>query len=440
MSTLAIIENIAAHSGKNDKIALLKEQKDNATLKRVCELAYDDTLFFIKKIPEYNCKEQASASLDTALQNIVNILASREKTGNEAIEFLKFCLEQLTSEDAKVLEMVIKKDLNAGFSDSTINKVWKNLIEDVPYMRCNKGDEKGLAKITYPAFAQKKADGMFFNIFIEQGKDTVFKTRNGKEVDMGPEITALFNKMNDFLPFDIVLHGEGLVKEKNGKTMDRKKGNGLLTKLQKAAQPEDVLNKIRKNVFFNVWDYCPTKNFVPKGSYDSPAFERYGFVKELAAAVESDRIVAVETVEVANYDEAVAFYKRMRAQGEEGAILKNKAGIWEDKTSKNQVKMKAEEDCDLLCVGWEPHRKDENLIGALHLESSDGKIKVKAGSGLTKEDREQDPSVYIGKIVTVVYNERITAKNKDTDSLFLPRIVEAPRLDKTEADHSKDIK
>ena len=109
--------------------------------------------------------------------------------------------------------------------------------------------------------------------------------------------------------------------------------------------------------------------------------------------------------------------------------------------SKEQIKVKAEKDCDLLCTGIEEGTgKYVGKIGSLICQSSDGKLVVGIGTGLTDKDREKDPSEYIGKVIAIKYNEKICKQHKDgvTYSLFLPVYLET-RLDKTIADNFEEI-
>jgi hypothetical protein len=79
-------------------------------------------------------------------------------------------------------------------------------------------------------------------------------------------------------------------------------------------------------------------------------------------------------------------------------------------------------------------------MGALVCETSDGKIRVNVGTGWSDEDRETiTKENSIGKILTVMYNQRITKKDGGPDSLFLPRAVEF-RFDKNVANSSDEIK
>jgi hypothetical protein len=108
--------------------------------------------------------------------------------------------------------------------------------------------------------------------------------------------------------------------------------------------------------------------------------------------------------------------------------------------------LKKKDPADLLCTGTYPHKQayvmrgDEKIdttkwIGGLNLQSAEGTIVVNSGSGLGDLDRQKPPEYYIGKIIEVEYNEIITAKNKDTKSLFLPIIKEVrDPADKDEAD------
>jgi DNA ligase-1 len=158
----------------------------------------------------------------------------------------------------------------------------------------------------------------------------------------------------------------------------------------------------------------------------------------LVAKHKPTKVQPVQSQEVQTIEEANVLFEKLLADGEEGIILKDKASIWEDKRSKGQIKFKGELECDLKIVGIEEGTgKYVGMLGALILESSDGVIKVRAGSGFSDEQRKQGKEV-IGKIAAIKYNMRI--KNKaGEESLFLPIVLEI-RDDKTEADSSEDIK
>jgi DNA ligase-1 len=138
---------------------------------------------------------------------------------------------------------------------------------------------------------------------------------------------------------------------------------------------------------------------------------------------------------VDNYEQCEEIFQSALDDGEEGIIVKNGDSPWEDKRSKFQVKMKAELEADLLVEQITYGTgKYETMIGSLQCTTKDGSLKVNVGSGLSDEQRGMMPSEFIGKIVSVKYNEKIKDKNSEHWSLFLP-IFQELRLDKTEADN-----
>ena len=423
---LDILNEIAETSSRNEKEAILKREVDNELLKRVFFLAYDPfTQFYIRKIPEYERNETSHAASLEGLLPGLQALSSRRATGNAGIYHLQTMLQALNVKDAEVLERVIGKDLKCGASGSTANKVWPGLIHEYPCMLCTPSDEKILSKFKFPAFAQLKMDGMRFNAIVKDGK-CEFRSRNGKEINLLGNLEQEFVKLANGQ--NLVFDGELLVVVE-GNIQDRQTGNGILNKAVKGT----ISAKEAESVQATVWDCIPYHHFV-EGKGSTQYLTRFAILESASLPY---KIRLVESTIVASLDEAEAIFERYLAQGQEGIILKDMSGIWEDKRVKTQVKFKAELDCDLRVVGIQPGTgKYEGMVGALLCESSDGVIQVDVGSGLSDDDRRRDD--YVDKIVAVTYNARI--KNKQgKESLFLPRLIEV-RIDKNEADSSEKIK
>lgn len=177
-----IFETLASDNGRNFKIDYLKQHKDIPQLKKAIFLALNPyTQFFIRKIPAYTTGEITN-SLDYAMSE-VSRLASREYTGNAAIEHLTNILSSISPSDAKVIERIIEKDLKCGVSESTVNKIWPGLIPEYPCMLASAYEDKLVQKVNWPAFVQVKMDGMRFNAIVKNGK-CEFRSRNGKLIDI----------------------------------------------------------------------------------------------------------------------------------------------------------------------------------------------------------------------------------------------------------------
>jgi hypothetical protein len=422
-----IFEQLAATSSRLEKESILSQHKDNELLKQVIFLALDPFIqFYIRKIPKYKSSSIPTIGLPVAVYSLSS-LYNRTITGNAAIAFLADTLSSLSASDAKVIERIIAKDLKCGASGSTVNKVWPNFIYEYPCMLCSGYEEKLINKIKFPATVQLKMDGMRFNAIVKD--NTVeFRSRNGKEIQL------LGYLVDDFIRLaagkDYVYDGELLVVD-DGVIMDRQTGNGILNKAVKGTISTIEASKVNATV----WDVIPYEDF--KNSVCRiPYKDRF----ESLQNVDNINIRLVENTTVASLDEARELFESYLDKGQEGIILKDSTGIWENKRVKHQIKFKGELECDLRIVGWEEGTgKYTGRLGSLVGESSDGQVRTNVGTGYSDDLRDKIGKEVIGKIMAVKYNARIKDKNSDTDALFLPVFLEI-REDKTEADSGPNIK
>jgi hypothetical protein len=426
MNTFEIIQLLRADNSRNYKIDTLRAHADNILLQRVCHLALNPLInFYQRKIPVYQSPSSSVMTLADALENL-NSMINREVTGNAAIAYLTNILQSTSADDAEVIKLIIQKDLKCGVASGSINAVWPKLIPDYPVMLCAQFEQKLVDKITWPAAVQLKMDGMRVNAIVHKGK-CEFRSRNGKELNLlgylESEFIALANGK------DVVFDGELLVRNADNNISDRQTGNGILNKASKGT----ISDSEAKLVIATIWDMIPYASFLL--GYHNEAYSVR--LKALSNLDFPNSIRVIEHQEVNSYEEALTIFESYLSQGQEGIILKDYKGPWENKRAKHQIKFKGELECDLKLVGFqEGTGKYEGMIGALMCESEDGVIKVNVGSGLKDEDRKETYS--IGQIVAVKYNARIKNKQGE-ESLFLPIFIEA-RLDKTVADSSKNIK
>ncbi len=435
MNLHKFFESLAANASRNFKIEQLEQHSKNQTLRRVVQLALDPfTNFYIRKIPKYTPNSAPGISLDFALDSLYD-LSARLVTGNAGIAHLTSMLEALNLEDAKVIERIIEKDLKCGVSIATANTVWLGLIKEYPVMLCSGFEQKLIDKVQFPAYVQLKMDGMRFNALVRHngnGSSVEYRSRNGKEIQLLGNLDDEFVSLSNGV--DCVFDGE-LILKKDGKILDRQTGNGILNKANKGTiKPEEAAM-----VHATVWDVIPYLYFVD--AYCPTKYEtRLDSLQTLISAKHYSKIDLVDSYIVNDIEQVNNIFQQFLSSGQEGIILKDKRGTWEDKRVKHQIKFKGELECDLKIVAVEEGTgKYVGMLGAIICESADGIVKVRVGSGFNDEHRKNFwGDNLVDKIVAIKYNSRI--KNKlGEESLFLPIFVEI-RDDKDVADVSKDIK
>jgi ATP-dependent DNA ligase len=276
---------------------------------------------------------------------------------------------------------------------------------------------KEMKRIKFPCFAQTKMDGQRGIIVKRSGKVTVY-SRNGNTM------TRLDEHFGEILSTidDVVLDGEITVVDKNGVTLDRKTGNGMCNKtvVEGDITPEEI-SRFR----FTAWDIIDIKQF-DLGKDSIGGKERLARLNRLP---KHELFSVVETFEIDSLEHAQTIFKELLAKGQEGIILKNNNHPWEDKRSKECVKMKAELDADLTIVGFaEGQGKNAGMCGAINCEGivEGQKVVVDVGTGMDDADRIDIWSrrkELIGTTVEIKYNEVIKAKTDKPASLFLPVFV-----------------
>ena len=419
---------VASDNSRIFKTAALMEHKNDTLLREVVRLALDPfTQFYQRKIPAYTTNHTLGCSLQWGIDSLYE-LSSRSRTGNAAIDHLKFVLTSLTADDAKVIERIIDKSLDCGIHTSTANAVWPGLIKEYPVMLCSPFEQRLVDKIKFPAMVNLKMDGMRANAIVREGK-CEFRSRNGKEIQLLGNLEQEFINLANGI--DCVFDGELLVVH-DGVILSRQEGNGILNKANKGT----ISANDAAMVNMTVWDIIPYAYFAD-GYCPTPYSTRFATLQNMNLP---NKIHLVEHNIVDDIETAQTIFQKYLADGQEGIILKDMNGPWEDKRSKGQIKFKSELECDLKIIAVEEgNGKYIGLLGALVCVSSDGIVKVNVGSGFNDEQRKSlMPSDLLGKIVAVKYNARIKNRQGE-ESLFLPIFVEI-REDKDVADSSKLIK
>lgn len=397
MTIKEIFDEIASTSGNNAKMDVLRKYADNELLRRVLYMANSKRVkFYIKRVPEYTANE-TTWSLEQALGMLLEI-ANRDVTGQNAIDRLTLWLESVSADDAYIIERIIDKDCKIGLGTTFINKVFKGLIEETPYMGAVSFDEKKARKIFDKGgkgISQVKMDGRYCNAVIRNGEVELESRQGEPTIVTGAKFVEELAQLED-----CVLNGEltmdGIPRyESNGiiasiidiskyksERSDKENDKKLAAFEEKHGNFDEALSKIR----YTVWDRISIDEYFDqksKVSYSKRAIE----LNKALKSIETTRVSIVEGKVVNSYEEAIAHFQEILARGDEGTILKAYDGEWKDGKPTWQIKMKLELTLDLVITGFNygtKGTKNENVVSSLNAETSCGKLKTRP-QGL-KED------------------------------------------------------
>lgn len=475
---LSILNQIEITDSTNAKLALLKANANDDLLKRIYRLTYSRRLQYgIKKIPDIDTRFE-TVTLEDGLNFLEYQLAERQVTGNAAIERLQEIMSCMSEDSREVLRRVLLRDLECGASRTMANKVWKGLVPEQPQMLATPFSDKALKSITFPAYAQLKADGArcFAEIRGTDVSDVKLVSRAGNEyqgldalkrqlIDAAAE-ELLNNPGGVYIDGELVcmsVPDEGigflLGAESTEAVTIRSESNGIANKsLKGTITPEEA-----DRMSYQVWDVVPLDVVYSEGKLKSEPYDKRFHRLNWMFDTNHSKIMVIENTIVNNLEEARLIYQGYVDQGLEGIILKNILMLWENKRSKNQIKFKEIIDADLEIVGYYPHSKDPKKLGGFELRSACGKITVNAGSGLTDTTERKDDDNWIpiplderheldrellmtkaesliGLVVECECNGWLKSKQRKdgTVGLFLP-IIKKLRIDKDQPQTFEEI-
>ena len=386
MTIKQIFDEITNEPGTNQKMVILDKYKSNMLLKQVLYLANSKRVkFYIKQIPTYTSSNTAASTLEVACKSLTR-LSDRLVTGHAAIaELINIC-ESLTADDAYIIERIIEKDCRLGMGTTNINKIFKGLIEDTPYMGAISFDEKKARSIFNDgrrAYSQIKMDGRYCNAIIRNG-EVELESRQGEPTVVNG--ATFLEELADFP--DCVLNGELTIDgvsryESNGviasiiSILSKRESRGAaetLKHIAKFQQKHGDFTTALESIRFTVWDTITVDEYFDQRS-TTPYSERIVNYSTAIYDLKPTMISPVEMYDVATYEEALLRFQEALADGQEGTILKATDGGWKDGKPNWQIKMKLEMDVDLRITGFNYGTgKNLNVISSVNAESSDGKV------------------------------------------------------------------
>lgn len=440
---LDCLDRLEKTSSRKDKEAILR-QFDSPNLREFLYLTYNKFITYrLQQIDKPTKYAQYQGDIFLELKETCRTLASHTLGSNAAKALVQQLLSKCTEANAKWIERCITRDLLVGIDEKTINKVFPGLIPVFSCQLANKVED--LNSLSYPAICEVKLDGLRCLCIVKDGIAR-FYSREGREFD-NPNLKVIADQAIAISKgMDIVLDGEFIAKKYNpsSKTCKKyEKGNWPFNyALSLVKNCEISSEEISGFLGYYVWDVLHYDYFQSQGTEGEtvPLSRRKNMLSTLFGEDKYPNVFMLGNWVCKNPTEVMQLFRKLRDDGHEGLMWKSINSKYDFKRSDAVLKLKEMYDADLVIVGAEEGTgRNAGKLGALLVESSDGIVKSKVGSGVTDDDRDSlwfdfNEGHLVGKICVVTYQER----TKD-NSLRFP-VFQGIRWDKTVADSSEVIK
>jgi DNA ligase-1 len=359
-------------------------------------------------------------------------LSQRQLTGHAARDAIQSMAERFDSDEWNTFcAAVLRRDLRAGISSTTINKICKKTDWEIPVFGCQlatnsegRPEMKGIKRL------EPKLDGvrcLMMVIPADDGEVNVIAfSRNGKVFDnfthIEEQIRTNFVKLvrkagTSNLSMGFVMDGEVI-------------GNSFQELMRQARRKTDVQ---AEDSVYNVFDIIPLASF-REGHWNAQLEKRIKILNDMRpvfddmASLELLPHIMVDLDTAAGKDQLERYAQDNVKAGFEGIMIKELQAPYICKRSTDWMKWKPVITVDLEVIGVEEGTgRNEGRLGALVCAGiDDGKeITVNVGSGFSDTDRDnywRDSQFIIGRTAEVMCDV-ITQNQDGTYSLRFPRFV-----------------
>ena len=417
---LEILEQLRNTSSTKEKFNILLSHKDNKDLEKVLKYTYDKVDFTYGVTPTTVLDFDSNEYSDKEMFEVLDILNRREVTGHSALALAKNFYESCDKTIKDLFLKILDRDLKIGVNEKTLNKVFKGIVPRPHYERCDILNEKTLKKFTFPGFIQLKCDGTYREAYVHNGI-VEFKTRSGESY-MNPVLEEILKTLPDGYYL-----GEFTLGRADNPDANRAEGNGNI----------NSDNPDFNNIHYTIWDMLTEEEYSLKDSkrgYD----ERFETLTKTLETLNSSLVHVVPSLRVNNIKDALKVTSEWMNKGLEGGVLKSSKMKFKNGTSKEQLKIKLKVDVEVRCTGFLEGTKGTKYEGknkVITFENDEGTIKGQC-SGMTDsmvEEVTKNPEKYIGKVLSVQFNDLTKAEGHEFYALSHPRFTEW-RNDKDETD------
>jgi len=419
-----VIQSLEADNSRLAKEQIIAQEAaaGNAEFFEGCRLALDAMITFGVKAVSEKEKDEGVGLSWAGFRQLADALTSRQLTGNDAQTAIAHARMKATKEQWNYwFRRILIKDMRAGFSEKTINKVVENDFKNYAISQFSvqlaHDSANHESKVSGEKLIEVKLDGVrVIAIVYPTGAVSLF-SRNGKSLDNFPLVEQQLSKHAKLFTEPMVLDGEIM-----------------------SASFQDLMKQIHRkddtkstDAVLNLFDILTLKDF-QAGRSERTQLERSAWLKQwyepLAEHLPNVSIVGQELVNL-DKPEGQARFKEINQQavegGYEGLLIKDPEAVYQCKRSVAWLKKKPVISVDLKVVALEEGTgKNVGVLGALVCEGvdQDKSIKVNVGSGLTDQQRKDmwsNQELVVGQTVEILADAITISQDSETYSLRFPR-------------------
>jgi DNA ligase-1 len=353
-------------------------------------------------------------------------LSARQLTGHAARDaILDMSLKFDSDEWNLFLAPILRRDMRAGFSDRTINKVCKGTEYVIPTFGCQlAANSEGRPEMVGTKWLEPKLDGARVLLVVSDDNTATCYSRNGKVFDNFPHVEQ--QVLSNVYAIRTYLRIKG------GFVLDGEiMGKSFQDLMRQAQRKENVQTQ---DTVFNVFDILPLEDF-KRGFWNAQLRKRLAILTDMqrvfdampnVTRVDSQIVVDLNTEE--GRTKLHDYATEMVTAGFEGIMIKDMEAPYECKRNTFWMKWKPVITVDLPVIALEEGTgRNKGRLGALVCRGVDhGKeISVNVGSGFSDTERDlfwkQQESI-VGRTAEILCDV-ITQNQDGTYSLRFPRFV-----------------
>ena len=416
---IQIIKKLEKTSSTNDKIQILKDNKDNEVLKSILYYTYADNL-------QYGFSEKKLRELlnDWAKNGVVfkgvkwtNVFDMFEELAKSNInDELRKCVANFlcdnnsTEGEQELYIRILTKDLRCNFSAKLINRAIPKLIPEFNIQQAYPIHKYPLKKGTWFCLEDK------LNGINCSDLNGIMLSRQGKELS---NLGHILQQLEQLSFKGYYFNGE-LVR----KNIDNIP-NGDNFRLTTSIVNSDAKDKTM--IDFIIFDLLPIEEF-HQGKSKLKYKERLKLLKQLKQEALEKGLMNLDIPKIyyeGNDIDVIEEYLEIATSEDKEGLMAIKDCEWKNKRHNGILKIKKFMTADCKIIGYEEGEgRLKGTLGSFVIDYKGNSVKVGSGySDIQREEYWSNKDIYVGRILEVKYKEESKDKNTGLVSLQFPTFV-----------------